>query len=189
VATACAVAVAVAAASALAGCAAGSPSASSHHGDGLVGYPSYLPKKTLHYRTDATVVGTTSSPALTSQGDTVRALGPSWSALAVVAGPATSSSSAVPTAPVTMCTWTVTLSSSDGDVPVDASAFSAVDMMGHRHQLSLVSVQPPLAHLVARGQRLTFRVRAPMPAGDGMIVWSPSAGKAVAMWDFVVETD
>ncbi len=39
---------------------------------GLVGYPSFLPAKTLHYDGDAQLTGTARRPAVTSQGDPVR---------------------------------------------------------------------------------------------------------------------
>ena len=54
--------------------------------NGLVGYPTYLPKSTLHYDSDALIVGTAARPALTSQGDPVKVVTPHRSVVAVVTG-------------------------------------------------------------------------------------------------------
>jgi hypothetical protein len=75
-------------------------------GGGLVGYPSFLPARTLPFDGDALLSGTARKPALTSQGDPVRVVTSSWSAIAVVSGPEVPGEGLPYQAPTTTCTWT-----------------------------------------------------------------------------------
>ncbi len=75
----------------------------SHH-SGLVGYPSYLPKSTLHFHSDAVLTGAAARPALTNQGDPAKVVTPHWSVLAVVSGPEVPGEGLPYQAPATTCT-------------------------------------------------------------------------------------
>lgn len=183
------------AAVAVAGC-GGSPShpaaaspASTSHGNGLVGYPSYLPPSTLHYDSDALVVGTAAKPALTNQGDPVRVVTPHWSVVAVVTGPEVPGEGLPYQASVTTCTWTVTLSKATGDVPISTADFNSIDDRGDVYQPEFVPGQPIPPKILRPGKTVTFELRAAEAVGEGLMRWAPVGGHIVAKWDFVVEND
>jgi hypothetical protein len=158
-------------------------------GNGLVGYPAFLPKSTLHFHSDQRLVGTAARPALTSQGDPVKVVTPHWSVVAVVTGPEVPGEGLPYQAPATTCTWTVALSQATGPVPISVSDFDTIDDLGTRFQPSLVPDQPVPPRVLRPGQRVTFELRAGEPVGEGLMRWAPSGGRIVAKWDFVVEND
>ncbi len=158
-------------------------------GDGLVGYPPYLPKSTLHYHSDALVVGTAAEPALTSQGDPVKVVTPHWSVVAVVRGPEVPGEGLPYQADVTTCTWTVTLSEATGDVPVSVANFDSIDYRGDVYQPQFVRGQPLPPRILRPGQTVSFELRAAEAVGEGLMRWAPVRGQIVAKWDFVVEND
>jgi hypothetical protein len=158
-------------------------------GHGLVGYPSYLPKSTLHYNSDAVVVGTAAQPALTSQGDPVKVVTPHWSVVAVVTGPEVPGEGLPYQADVTTCTWTVTLSRATGDVPVSAANFDSIDYRGDVYKPQFVPGQPVPPKILRPGQTVSFELRAGEAVGEGLMRWAPVGGRIVAKWDFVVEND
>ena len=53
----------------------------------LGGYPSFLPKSTLHQPTDSVLTGTAQRPALANEGDAVRVKASGFSVLVTVTGP------------------------------------------------------------------------------------------------------
>jgi hypothetical protein len=156
---------------------------------GLGGYPSYLPASTLHYDSDALVVGTAARPALVSQGDPVKIVTPHWSVTAVVAGPEVPGEGLPYQAGSTTCTWIVTLSHVTGTVPVSAAEFTSTDDRGNVYRPALVPGQPTPPRTLRPGQRATFELRTGEAVGEGLMRWSPVGGHIVAKWDFVVEND
>jgi hypothetical protein len=176
----------------LAGCASygeGTTSGSTKAGNGLVGYPAFLPKSTLHYHGDALLVGTAARPALTSQGDPVKVVTPHWSVVGVVTGPEVPGEGLPYQAPATTCTWTVTLSKATASVPISVSDFDTIDDLGNVYQPSLVPGQPVPPSILRPGEEVTFELRVGEPVGEGLMRWAPIGGRVVAKWDFVVEDD
>jgi len=179
---------------ALAGCAspskaAVSRSAGAKTGNGLAGYPAFLPKSTLHLHSDALLVGKAARPALTSQGDPVKVVTPYWSVVAVVTGPEVPGEGLPYQAPATTCTWTVTLSKATGSVPIGVSDFDTIDDLGDVYQPYLVPSQPIPPSVLRQGQEVTFELRVDEPVGEGLMRWAPIDRRIVAKWDFVVEND
>ena len=162
----------------------------SHKTDnGLVGYPSFLPKNTLHVHSDVVLVGTADRPALTSEGDAVKVVTRHWSALVVVRGPEVPGEGLPYQAPATTCTWTVEISDATGTVPISVSDFDSIDDHGNVYHPYLVPGQAAPPRVLRRGQRVTFELRAGEAVGEGLMRWAPIGGRIVAKWDFVVEND
>jgi hypothetical protein len=158
-------------------------------GPGFVGYPSYLPKSTLHAGSDTVLVGTPGRPALTSEGDAVKVVTAHWSARVTVSGPEVPGEGLPYQTPVTTCTWTVRVSRVSGRVPISAAAFASLDQRGHQYRPTLVPGQPAPPAMLGNGQSATFELRAAEPVGEGLMRWAPTGGHIVAKWDFVVEND
>ena len=158
-------------------------------GSGLVGYPSFLPRGTLHVRTDALLVGTPRRPALTSEGDAVKVVTAHWAARATVVGPEIPGEGLPYRTPATTCTWTVTLAKASGRVPIAVSDFEVIDSLGGVLHPYLVPGRPAPPRILRPGRTVTFELRAAEPVGQGDMRWSPVGGHAVATWDFVVEND
>jgi hypothetical protein len=172
------------------GPAASSRGSQAHGADtGLVGYPSYLPKWTLHFRTDATLVGTAARPALTEQGDPVKVVTSHWSVLAVVSGPLVPGEGLPHQAPVTTCTWTVTLWHATGQVPIAVSAFDSIDQEGNVYRPQMVPGQLLPPSVLEPGRKVSFELRADEAVGEGLMRWAPIGKQIVAKWDFTVEND
>ncbi len=161
---------------------------SSHH-NGLIGYPSYLPKYTLNDPGAQPLVGTASRPALTNQGQAVRVETPRWSVLAVVSGPQVPGEGLPYQAPTTTCTWTVTLSQATGPVPISVADFDSIDNFGNVYRPYLVPGQPAPPGVLRPNQRVSFDLRAGEAVGEGLMRWAPNGSQIVAKWDFVVEND
>ena len=166
-----------------------------HHGkpsNTFGGYPSFLPKatvdgSTLHKTVDASVA----SPALASQGDTVRVSVGSGTVLANVTGPEVPNEG-LPyyQSPDSPAQWTVTLSNATGKVPLAVSQFTSSDDEGKIYHPVLVPGQRALPSVVPAGQTLTFKISTVMRTGEGLLRWDPVAGpKFPVAWDFVVEDD
>ncbi len=176
-----------------AGAGAGAATATQGHdqgkGHGLVGYPSFLPRRTLHFDSEAVLVGTVSRPALTNQGDPVKVVTPHWSVVAVVSGPEVPGEGLPYQAPTTTCTWTVTLSQATGTVPVSAADFDSIDDAAQAFEPALVPGQADPPATVGPGQTVTFELRVAEPVGEGLMRWAPDGRQVVAKWDFVVEND
>jgi hypothetical protein len=156
---------------------------------GLVGYPSFLPKDTLHVRSDALLVGTAARPALTSEGDAVKVVAPRWSARVIVRGPEVPGEGLPYQTRATTCTWTVTMSMATGPVPISAADFDSIDVRGDVYRPSLVPGRPAPPRVLLPGQKVTFELRAVEAVGEGLMRWAPIGGHIVAKWDFVVEND
>lgn len=156
---------------------------------GLVGYPAFLPKDTLHVRSDAMLVGTESRPALTSEGDTVRVITKRWSVDAIVTGPEVPGEGLPYQAPVTTCTWTVTMWNANAPVPIAVADFDSIDVAGEVFHPYFVPGQPRPPRLLEPGRKVTFELRAGEPVGEGLMRWAPNGERIVAEWDFIIEND
>ena len=166
---------------------AGSRSAG-RSGSGLVGYPSFLPKATLHAASDQVLIGTDTRPALTAQGDSVRVEAGSWSVLATVSGPGVPGEGLPYVTPTTTCTWTVNIREASGSVPLSVDQFDTVDQRGDVFHPALVPGSEVPA-TVRPGQIVSFQIRAEVPTGEGLVRWAPQGGGVVAQWDYIAEND
>jgi hypothetical protein len=160
---------------------------------GLVGLraradlPSYLPISSL--RTDSVLTASATRPALTSQGDAVRAELPHGSALIRVSGPEVPGEGLPYQATATTATWTVTMSHASATVPISARDFSTIDSFGAIYRPALVAGRHRLPATIHPGQTVHFELRAVMRVGEGMMRWAPADNDLLASWDFVVEND
>ena len=183
-------ALAVLALAALGGCGtAARPAASPASPGASSGYPSYLPKDTLHYHSDTVLTGTVQRPALTSQGDGVRAKTSRWSVLITVTGPQVPGQGLPYQAATTTCTWVVTMSGATAPVPISTSDFTSIDGAGYVYRPALVPGQPRPPAVLRPGQKASFEIRAVEAVGEGLMRWAPDGQHIVAKWDFVAEND
>ena len=67
--------------------------------------------------------------------------------------------------------------------------FDTIDSQQTVYKLTLVPGQPPLPPMLHTGQSLSFKVRAVMPTGEGLMRWAPNGNNIVAKWDYQVEND
>jgi hypothetical protein len=180
---------------AVAGCASGSGQHAAGHASaspssGLLGsYPSFLPRNTLNYRSDTVLVGTAARPALTNQGDGVEVKTAHWSVLITVTGPQVPGEGLPYQAPVTTCTWVVTMSRATGAVPISLADFSSIDALDNVYLPAFVAGQPLPPSALRPGMKVSFELRAAMPTGEGLMRWAPDGHNIVAKWDFIVEND
>jgi hypothetical protein len=150
---------------------------------------SWLPKQTLDHPVDRTLVGTLAAPALTVQGDDVEVRTPTFSALAVVNGPEVPGEGLTVVQNYTTCTWTISISHVKGTVPIALADWDSIDHSQTVYKPYLVPGQPPLPATVTTGHSLTFKIRAVMPTGEGLMRWAPDGNNIVAKWDYQVEND
>jgi hypothetical protein len=168
----------------LAGCGGGSGSAAGESTYGAL--PSFLPSDAV--QADAELAGSAGKPAVTSQGDSVKAQLGTGSVSIVVTGPQVPGQG-LPNPPAgTTCTWTVSFKGATTTVPIAASDFTAIDHLGKLYRPRLVPGKPAPPGTLAPGRTATFELRAYMATGEGIMRWSPG-GMTVASWDFVVEND
>jgi hypothetical protein len=153
------------------------------------GYPSYLPKDTLHYHSDTVLTGTVQRPALTSQGDGVRAKTSRWSVLITVTGPQVPGQGLPYQAATTTCTWVVTMSGATAPVPISTWDFTSIDGAGYVYRPALVPGEPRPPAVLRPGQKASFEIRAVEAVGEGLMRWAPDGRHIVAKWDFVAEND
>jgi hypothetical protein len=138
---------------------------------------------------DQTLVGTLAHPALTVEGDYVKARAATFSALALVNGPVVPGEGLPYQANFTTCTWTISLSHIVGKVPLAMADFDSIDHRGVVFKPYLVPGQPKLPHFLRPGQSITFEIRAVMPVGEGLMRWAPDGNHIIAKWDYQVEND
>ena len=172
----------------LAGCAAathhsGVDAKSSTYGS----LPSFLPKDSID--PDSVLTGTAARPALTTEGDQVKAEFAGGSALVSVVGPEVPGEGLPYQAPSTTCTWTVTITAKSGSVPVNAGDFTSIDHLGEIYRPTFVAGQSVPPTVLEPGQSATFELRAIMTVGEGLMRWAPGGGSIVGSWDFEVEND
>jgi hypothetical protein len=150
---------------------------------------SWLPQQQLDHPVDQTVLGTVANPGLTVDGGYVQVNTPTFSALAVVNGPVVPGEDLPVIQRFTTCTWTISLSHVKGTVPISVADFDSIDHLQTVYTLALVPGQPPLPTTLHTGQSLSFKVRAVMPTGEGLMRWAPDGNNIVAKWDYQVEND
>lgn len=178
----------------ISGCAAGeAATTSSSHGPSVAGQgdtygalPTFLPTAAL--RPDSMLTGTVRRPAVTTEGDAVRAVVGTASVEVTVTGPVVPGEGLPHPPPATTCTWTVVLRHGNADIPIRVADFTAVDEQGNRYRPYFVPGTRRAPATLHPGQRASFELRAAMPTGEGSMRWSP-AGHLLALWDFVVEND
>ena len=135
-------------------------------------------------------VGTTAHPGLTVEGGYVQVKTPTFSALAVVNGPwcparVCPSFRASPPVP-----GRSPFQPRQGTVPISVADFDSID-----HPRRSTSPDPgartadPLPTSLHTGQSLSFKIRAVMPTGEGLMRWAPDGNNIVAKWDYQVEND
>jgi hypothetical protein len=138
---------------------------------------------------DRTLVGTVAHPALTIEGDYVKAHASTFSVLAVVNGPVVPGEGLPYQATFTTCTWTISLSHVVGKVPIAVADFDSIDHRGVVFKPYLVPGQPKLPKVLLPSHSLTFEIRAVMPVGEGLLRWAPDGNHIIAKWDYQVEND
>jgi hypothetical protein len=150
---------------------------------------SWLPKQQLDRPVDQTIAGSVAHPGLTVNGGSVAVHTPSFSALAVVNGPVVPGEGLPVIQGYTTCTWTISLSHVRGKVPISVADFDSIDHLQTTYKMALVPGQAPLPSALHTGQTLSFKVRAVMPTGEGLMRWAPNGNNIVAKWDYQVEND
>jgi hypothetical protein len=150
---------------------------------------SWLPKQQLNHPVDRVVMGTVGAPGLTVNGGTVDVKTPTFSALAVVNGPVVPGEGLTKVQSYTTCTWTVSISHVHGTVPIALADWDSIDHTQTVYKPFLVPGQAPLPATITTGQHLTFKIRAIMPTGEGLMRWAPDGNDIVAKWDYQVEND
>jgi hypothetical protein len=185
--TAAAIFVIAAAVLVLTGCSSAAESAAPKPVSTYGGMPSFLPKQTIH--PDSVLTGTAASPALTTEGDTVKVESSEGSVRATVSGPEVPGEGLPYLAGATTCTWTVTLSDPSAAMPISVADFTATDHLGTVYHPALVPGQPAPPAVLTPGHTVSFELRAVMVVGEGLMQWSPGSKHTLASWDFEVEND
>ena len=127
-----------------------------------------VPKQQLDHPVDQLVVGTVAHPALTVEGDYVEVQAPTFSVLAVVNGPVVPGEGLPVQQMFTTCTWTISLSHVRGTVPIGVADFDSIDHLQTVYKPTLVPGEQ-LPTTLHAGQSLTFKLRAVMPVGEGLL--------------------
>jgi hypothetical protein len=150
--------------------------------------PSWLPKAKTH--TGRTVVASSAHPRLAIEGDSVVVDLTGGRTLATAVGPEVPEDGKFPVPPTSPCTFTVTLTSAHGAVPLEAGAFTILDELSHVHHPHVTAAGGgPLPARVRPGQTVKLRVSDVLPTGGGRLRWAPDGAKPIASWDFDVEID
>ena len=175
----------------LAGCTTATNATSTHKAsessDKYGSLPSFLPPQTL--KADSVLTGTIARPALTTEGDAVRVVQGSTSALATVTGPEVPGEGLPVQTEATTCTWTVTIAAGSAPVKIAASQFTSIDHLGALYRPTFVAGQRTPPSVIAPHTTTTFELRAVMVTGEGLMRWAPNGHDIVAEWDFEVEND
>jgi hypothetical protein len=175
----------------LAGCTAGGDATSAHKAsdasDKYGSLPSFLPAQTV--KADSVLTGTVAKPALTTEGDSVKVLLGSSTALASVSGPEVPGEGLPVQTEATTCTWAVTITAGNAPVPIAATDFNTIDHLGAVYRPTFVAGEPKPPTVLAPHTSTTFELRAVMVTGEGLMRWAPDGHHIVASWDFEVEND
>ena len=152
------------------------------------GVPSWLPTPKVSVGRVATA--SPARPWLAVEGDSVRVVLPHGQALATAVGPAVPEEGQFPVPATTPCTFTVTLASVSGSIPLRPAAFTILDEQGQLHypKVTAQDGRPPAAS-AAPGTSVTLTISAVLPTGNGQLQWAPQGGRPVVSWDFDVEID
>ena len=152
------------------------------------GIPSWLPHAKV--RAERTLVANPSHPVLAIQGNSVSIRLGGARVLATAVGPSVPEEGRFPVRPTSPCTFVISLSTKSGIIQLNPRAFTLVDDLGHlRHpSVSALGGGPPPRRIVA-GERISLRLHAVLPTGDGGLSWTPSGDRPIVTWDFTVEID
>jgi len=163
--------------------------ANAHRGYVSANPAKWLPKQQLaRTAADHTLPGTYASPAITVAGDDVRVKTPTFSAFAVVTGPAVPGEGLSYQPQYITSTWTVHIWDVKGYIPLSAKDFDTIDYKGTEFHLH-VPGGATMATSVSTGQQVTFQLRAVVPIGESLFRWAPNGNNIVAKWDNQVEND
>ncbi len=149
--------------------------------------PTWLPSNSVD--NNAPLTGTAGNPAVTSEGDEVRATVGGTHVTAQVDGPVVPGEGLPEQPDSTTCTWTVSLRVTGGSLPLSRRDFNSLDHLGTIYRVSAVPGQPPIPSSVTPGHPAHFELRAVMPTGEGVMRWSPNRRTILGEWDFTVEND
>jgi hypothetical protein len=152
------------------------------------GLPSWLPKAKTPV--NLVVTATAAHPALAIQGDTISVDLARGRVLATAVGPQTPEQGRFPVPASSPCTFIVTFAHASGAIPLNASAFTFVDELGHvRHPRVTAIGGGGLPRQILPGKPVSLKVYDVLPTGDGGLTWAPDGGRPIASWDFDVEID
>jgi hypothetical protein len=151
------------------------------------GIPSWIPKAKIPVGRVAHA--SARHPWLAIEGDTVQVTLAGGSAELTAVGPQVPDAD-VATDPLKTrvpCTFDVTFAHITGSMPIEPSAFTIVDELGHLHH-------PRVTVLGAASRRdaersLTLRVKSVLAVGAGTLRWAPRGGRPIVSFDFDVEVD
>ena len=130
-------------------------------------------------------------PRLAIQGDSVSVHLSHGTVLATTVGPEVPETGKFPVPPTSPCSFTVTLTAATGTVPVEASAITILDELGHVHHPRVTALHggDPARPSCDRVRRSRSSVRDVLPTGGGRLRWAPEGSTPIASWDFDVEID
>jgi hypothetical protein len=160
----------------------------SHHGYVSGNAAKWLPKEQLDKPVDSTLIGTYAYPAITVAGDEVRVRTRTFSALAVVTGPAVPGEGLSYQPSFITSTWTVHISDVKGYIPLSAKDFDSIDHLDREYQLH-VPQGATMPASISTGQQATFQLRAVVPTGESLVRWAPNGNNIIAKWSNQVEND
>ena len=150
--------------------------------------PSWLPTPAVSV--GRVVVASAAHPRLAIEGDTVSVQLAGGQVMATAVGPEVPEEGQFPVPATTPCTFIVTFAQASGTIPLQATAFTILDELGHLHH---PQVTTPAGGTwpagLPSGQTITLTVKAVLPTGNGQLRWSPSGRPPVVSWDFDVEID
>jgi hypothetical protein len=156
---------------------------------GHYGYiPDWLPRPKIHVGWIVTASAT--HPWLAVEGDTVAVNLAHGRVLATGVGPQVPQQGHFPVPTTTFCTFTVTLTSASGSVPLNPAAFTTRDEYGQLQSLHVTNQDGgPVPRAVEPGKTVNLAMSAVLPRGQGQLQWTPSGTKPIVSWDFEVEID
>jgi hypothetical protein len=156
--------------------------------------PDWLPKASAP--ANSTIQASAAHPALAAvEGNTVSVALAHGRVLATVVGPSVPAAIAqqveddddatTETAP---CTFTITLASASGTVPINPTTFSLLDEQGQLHPFRM-SVQGggAVPKFVGPGQKVELILKTTLPEGEGALRWAPDGRNVVAGWIYGLE--
>lgn len=169
-----------------------SPPARARYG----GLPSWLPKPAKQASTPIPQA-TLEHPWLAGvEGETVSVLLPAGGALVTVVGPSVPESVAENAqkdredSDTARCTFSATLRSTAGVVPLSPRAFTILGERGETFRPRVTNAAGGgLPSQITTGHSVTLTLRAQLPEGQGAVRWAPTGPRVVAGWIFGLELD
>jgi hypothetical protein len=164
--------------------------------DSYGGLPSWLPKTKIPV--NRIVQASAEHPQLAViEGDSVSVRLPHGRVLATAVGPTVPANAAQDAqedssadSDVTTCTFTITLDTASGRVPINPSAFTILDEQGQVSHLGVSAARSgSLPSLVPHGRTLRLTLRSRLAEGEYILRWAPAGRKVLVGWEFNVELD